>query len=105
MNVTRIATPTGSHIEPPLDQSWDNLTKLHWQAAVVMEDTGHAVDIEVDEADYSTRILGIWVRNRGYYDIVSGTGESGPHDFRSAWTYLNGLRAGINAMRLEAPRG
>jgi hypothetical protein len=97
MKVARIETENGSHIEPPLDQTWDNLTKLRWHAAVVMEDTGYLVDIEIEESDYSTRTLGVWVRNRGYYDIrIAGT-VSGPHSFDGAWDYLTGVSAGIIA--------
>lgn len=33
--VRRVFTQGGSHIEPPFDENWDNLTKLRWQAAVM----------------------------------------------------------------------
>lgn len=93
MIVTRVDEASGSHIEPPLDQAWDNLTKLTWKAAVVTLDTG--LGINVKEANYSTN----GVRNNGFYNTIVGHSSMGPLDFRSTWDYLNGVSTGATQAR------
>lgn len=91
MNVTRIKTPTGSHIEPPLDQDWDDHTKLTWHAAVISHDTG--IRIAVHPGMYTVDDQ----PKPGYYNLVVGSSSSGPHTFHSAWAYLNGVCAGARS--------
>ncbi|MFF3998538.1 hypothetical protein ACFYX8_35180 [Streptomyces cyaneofuscatus] len=88
MIVTRVHETGGSHIEPPLDQAWDDLTKLTWKAAVVTLDTG--LDIAATEAEYFSN----GVRQQGFYNIAVGSSSTGPLDFRSTWDYLNGVSTG-----------
>jgi ABC-type Fe3+ transport system substrate-binding protein len=85
--VTRVHDANGSHIEPPLDQAWDDLTKLTWHAAVVTHETGLAIRVDQFE--------------RGSYGLaIGGTGLS-ERDFHSAWDYLNGVSTGATeAQRL-----
>lgn len=40
MPVRRVEHAGGSHIEPPLDESWTDFHKLVWLAGVVEEDSG-----------------------------------------------------------------
>ncbi|MFH9579118.1 hypothetical protein ACH4MO_14105 [Streptomyces globisporus] len=88
MIVTRVHKAHSGHIEPPLNQAWDQLTKLTWKAAVVTLDTG--LDITVTEAEYYTN----GVRNQGFYNVVVGHSSTGPLNFRSTWDYLNGVSTG-----------
>ncbi|MCX4605493.1 hypothetical protein OG402_34050 [Streptomyces anulatus] len=88
MIVTQVHEASGSHIEPPLDQAWDELTKLTWKAAVVTLDTG--LDVAITEAHYFTN----GVRNQGFYNAVVGHSSIGPLNFRSTWDYLSGVSTG-----------
>jgi hypothetical protein len=83
--VTRVQDATGSHIEPPLDQAWDDLTKLTWHAAVVTRETGLAIRIDQFE--------------RGSYGLVIGCTGLSERDFHSAWDYLNGVSTGATEAR------
>jgi len=88
MIVTRVHEAGGSHIEPPLDQAWDELTRLTRKAAAVTLDTG--LDIAVTEAKYFSN----GVRQQGFYNTVVGSSSTGPCSFRSTWDYLNGVSIG-----------
>ena len=73
---------------PPLEQSWDDLTKLHWKAAVANLDTG--LNVRILEGGY-------WideVKQDGYYSIQVGNSSSGPHSYRDAWKFINGVVIG-----------
>ncbi|WP_097982796.1 hypothetical protein [Streptomyces sp. f150] len=93
MIVTRVDEAGGSHIEPPLDQAWADLTKLAWKVAVVTLDT--RLDIAVTEAKYFSN----GARQQGFYNIVVGFSITGPLDFRSTWDYLNGVSTGATQAR------
>jgi len=95
VTVQRVTTEWGSRIEPPLDQSWSDLEKLRWHAAVVGVDAG-VVAPRVDVCDYSSRRFGIWFPNRGYYTVQG----CGPLRYAEAWDYLNGMLAGAKLVRL-----
>jgi hypothetical protein len=98
MIVERIETEHGSHIEPPLDQSWSDLEKLEWQAACVTAETG-IEHIQVTRSDYRTS----GILQRGYYCVQVGYGHSiAPLNFYQAWSYLNGVARGTQ-VRDEAP--
>ncbi|MFC8278454.1 hypothetical protein ACFUJR_39305, partial [Streptomyces sp. NPDC057271] len=85
MNVTRVHTQRGSHIEPPLDPNWDNLTKLRWHAAVVAHETGLTVEVEPqpEASDYSVTIV--------------GSSSAAAYTYREAWVYLSGIGVGHGA--------
>jgi hypothetical protein len=91
--VRRVHVDNGSsHIEPPLNDLWDDLAKLQWHAAVVSHDTG--LHIEVTSSDSRERVDGEWRRIPGMYCIQVGPGSAAPFAFRDAWTYLNGVSCG-----------
>lgn len=94
MNVTRVQDEHGSHIEPPLEDSWSNLEKLEWQAAVVSADSG-IEHIRVSKSHYTIGGL----LQRGYYCVEVGTSSVAPLDYRRAWSYLNGVSQGAKAVR------
>lgn len=89
-HVERVHGPGGgSHIEPPLDQTWTDAAKLAWHAAIVNADTG----------------LTIRISTGGYRFNISTPGAgTGPLDFHSAWTYLNGIDHGVRAARAGRTR-
>ncbi len=93
MIVKRVKTPMGSRIEPALDQSWYQLDRLRWWAAVATIDGG--VHIEVEVSDY--RVAGI--RQFGYYNVRVGDSVSGPMSYSTAQTYITGASAGAEAVR------
>ncbi|MGW0780334.1 hypothetical protein [Streptomyces sp. NPDC002913] len=97
MIVTRVHEVSGSHIQPPLDQAWDELTRLAWKAAVVALDTG--LDTAVTEAEYVTN----GVPQQGFYTIVIGSSSTGPCNFRSTWDYLNGVCTGATQATRRRP--
>ena len=91
MSVERIHTERGSHIEPPLEQDWDNLTKLRWRLAVVLHDAGLPDDaMRVEPADY--RINGV---PQEAYGVIGAGGISGAIGYHSTWTFLNGVSYGL----------
>lgn len=78
----------GSHIEPPLDQSWSELEKLQWRAAVVALDSG--VEVSVHSAVF-------WIGDRkqeGTFDIRYGRGVESVGYLDTAWSFLNGVELG-----------
>lgn len=84
MIVSRVHTDGGSHIEPPLNQAWDDYTKLQWHAAVVAHDTGLTIRIHKQF-------------RRGQYGVqIVGYSGAGSFDFRSAWVYISGVDAGAH---------
>lgn len=90
-DLVRVETSGGSHIEPPLKSWWLPLKRLQWLAAVVELDSG--VHVRVEPAKY-------WVSGIpqvGYYDIRLKGSSSGPHDYRGAWSTLNGIEMGAQA--------
>lgn len=92
MNVTRVNTGRGSHIEPPLNPDWPDLTKLEWKAAVVEMDTG--LRARVREGGHDELVGGAWKPIPNSYQLRIGTGSIGPLAFRSAWDVLTGAETG-----------
>lgn len=94
--VTRIAHEGGgSHVEPPLDQAWDELTKLRWHAEVVAVDTGKRCEVRGAKYRIDDRLqVGFF---NVHYRGKCGVAVQGPMDFRSAWDWLNGFAAGAKA--------
>lgn len=86
MLVTRVHTDSGSHIEPPLDQAWDEPTKLTWHAASVTHDTG--INITIHDAE------------QGFYNLAVGSSSISPLDYRSAWDFLIGVHTGAEQVNL-----
>lgn len=96
IDVTRIHSDAGSHIELPLDESWDERTKLEWQAAVVAHDTGLRVRIA------NGTMTGPGVRGE-HYSIQVGT-SSMVMNYRDAWLYLVGVSVGVGASQALGDR-
>ncbi|MBN7381639.1 hypothetical protein IUT00_10475 [Mycobacteroides abscessus subsp. massiliense] len=97
MKVTMAPSGDGGSVPvPELNQSWSDLEKLQWLAALVSGETG--LTLTVGKARY-------WsggIPQRGYYSIGMRYGltssSCGPYDFGSAWVYLNGIQAGATAV-------
>lgn len=86
MDVVRIETEHGNHIEPPHDPEWDLLTSLRWKAAVVALDCpGLKIEVHPCGRDFSL--------------VVGESSTSYRHG--DAWLYLNGVATGWR----EARRG
>ena len=98
MTVARIRDDRGSHIAPPLEQSWSDLEKLRWQAGVVLVDSGVRVRIS-DDARASSNGVDIPVLG-----ILIGR-SSTSRTFRAAWDYLNGVSAGACEAIRQADNG
>lgn len=97
ITVRRVQTEEGSHIEPPLDGTWDDLTTLRWQAAVVRTDTGLNVDVE--PAKYSRKVGETWVPIPDLYNIRYQHGCMGAYSFAEAWALLTGVDLGSRLAR------
>jgi hypothetical protein len=82
----------GSAVEPPLDPSWDDRTKLAWHAAVTSCDTGHSVRVEVLPG-----------RFRDSYRLSYGgdavVGQVSPLSFIEAWSVVSGIAIGVDLSR------
>jgi hypothetical protein len=89
--VRRVHTEQGSHIEPPLDNVWSPLEKLHWVAAVVNHDHGFALSVSLQgDSDHDV------------YQITGPRAAYGGGDFDWAWDTLSGISIGV---RLAEQRG
>jgi ABC-type Fe3+ transport system substrate-binding protein len=88
--ITRVQDATGSHIEPPLDATWTDLTKLQWQAAVVAHDTGLTVQVRDRARLNGGRPID------GWYGISVGSNSGSAYDFHEAWTFLTGVAVGAS---------
>jgi hypothetical protein len=97
--VQRVRTDHGSHIEPPLDQTWDKLTKLRWHLAVTLHDGGLPPDaVQIVEGDF--RINGRRVES---YDLMAPGWTASAGDFHDAWSRINGIADGLRLARRAAP--
>lgn len=87
MTVRRIHTANGSHIEPPLDESWTPQQKLEWQAAVVAHDTGLRIEVRPGRIEFDGVSLP---------DVFSVNVDSSSTvlSYAAAWTYLWGVDMG-----------
>lgn len=94
MKVERIYTENGSHIDPPSEDGWDDLTKLQWQAAVVTADTD--VVVSVKPTQQKTWRWGAFRANPSMYDVLIPGHHLGMFTFMETWAYLLGLQNGID---------
>lgn len=95
MNVRRVQDDRGSHIEPPINEEWDDLTTLRWLAGVVHADTG--LDIRVN----SGGLIVDGVPQDDCFNIVLGSSSASAFAFDSAWTYISGVSAGHRATHCQ----
>lgn len=89
MNIVRIHTDHGSHIEPPLEQSWTRLAKLRWHAAVASHDSGLEIVVNPTKKLMPQTFM---------VTIVGHTGHS-DRPYADAWTLINGIASGAQAMK------
>lgn len=102
MTVTRVRTDHGSHIDPPFDHTWDDLTKLCWHAGVTAADTGLQVSVSPAYSRYKPNRWSPWITEHGVYNVNIGYSTCGPMNYDRAWAYLNGVSAGAEAVRRSA---
>lgn len=92
MKVERIEDEHGSHIEPPLDNSWPDVDRLRWKAAVVELDTGIPTLVVRDSL------------NPGRYSI--NVGHAGTNlTFNEAWVFFMGVDMGARQLWEERAVG
>jgi hypothetical protein len=95
MDVRRIQDPHGSHVEPELDSDWNDETKLRWHAGVTAVDAG--LDIKLYRG-------GLWRNGKpvpNVWAVSVGRHSYSAMDYRSLWTFLNGVITGAQASRQE----
>lgn len=102
MVVERVATEHGSHIEPPFDESWDDLQKLQWSAAVTCVDGGFAPGHVRVFAGGLLRRRGF--RRRavpvpGWYSINVGSLSMAAYRYDEAYDVLHGIAVGAPKAR------
>ena len=93
MNVTRVHTQDGSHVEPGYRWYWSDAKKLDWHASITAADTGLTITIE-SRADHG----------RQRYAAGVGHGRdrwitSGDYTFDQMWDWLNGVSVGVRAAK------
>ncbi len=93
VEVRRVQDSQFTNVEPEFDGSWPKLTKLEWLCAVMELNCG----IRPRVGPAHLHING--VLQPDYFSIAVGTGSAGAFDFHQAWTYLNGIEAGVRAAR------
>lgn len=103
-DVARVHTANGSYVEPPLQQEWDQATKLAWHASVVAYDTG--LDITVATGGMRRKNRRRWWRPRPRWRDVPNVysiridGSTLMHvTYAAAWDYLNGISVGARRGR------
>lgn len=95
----RVQDERGSHVEPPLDHDWDDLTKLRWHLAVVLHDN------DLPPNELHVRPAKYWINGEpqdGYYDLGASGWSVGALSFHAMWDVLNGVEYGIRVARRNA---
>lgn len=87
--VRRVEDDRGSHIEPPLDQSWPEAERLAWHAAVVSDEIGMPVHLWSHAGDDRADL----------YAIGVGGSSAAAYSYDRAWTLLSGIASGVRAER------
>lgn len=95
MDVKRIETEHGSHIEPAYRNSWPEGKRLAWKLGVTLID--HGLHLTAHDSNSSTKILGKWVRNPGTSWNLAATGRGwviSSGSFDETWSNLTFLGMG-----------
>ena len=100
MNVTRVLTERGSHVEPSLDEDWPAWKRLEWLASVVAADTG--LPVRISEARFSTKRFGKWRVDPDMFSVNYGHGSICAYPYAEAWALLTGLGLGASLRDQEA---
>jgi hypothetical protein len=90
--VARVEDDSGTHIEPPLDQSWSEIQKLQWAAAVAELDSGLRLRV-VQSGDWSFP-----------FGIQHSVWQS-PHyalSYGDAWNAINLLMYGAQSYKRQS---
>ena len=95
MTVVMVPDKHGAHPEPPLDDRWDDLTKLRWNAALIEHQTG--IRVVVSTGGHQTLRHGAWVDEPGRYSLQVGGSSISSFDFRGAWDVMIGVELGAQA--------
>lgn len=104
MKVVRIHTRNGSHIEPSLDESWTDLTKLSWLAAVINLDIAPwriVVRSGYGYSKWKPRGADHWIATDAQYNVgVPGAGFGmSPMTYDGAWGWMHAFEDGIRTER------
>ena len=91
-----VRTHNGHTPEPSLEQSWPDLIKLKWRAALVRNTTGTNVTVHLQPQGHPGDYYQITLRTSGWFSATI-------HTYRNAWTYLNGIEAGAEAAQWSQP--
>lgn len=86
-NAHMIHSDRGSKPEPPLDQSWPDLIKLKWHAALTRSETGINVTVHLQPQEHPGDYYQITLSGPGWFTATV-------HTYRNAWIYLNGIGDG-----------
>lgn len=90
------------HVQPPLDQKWDALSKLRWKVGVLLIDTG--IRIEITTNCYSERdLLGRQRFRKDLFGITIGSSSHVAFTLDEGWNFINGIEAGFRASREAVP--
>lgn len=93
VEVRRVEDGQFTNVEPEFDGTWPKLTKLEWQCAVVELDCGIRPRV-------SAALLHVnGIPQPDHFCIAVGGSSISPLSFLDAWTYLNGVAAGVMAAR------
>jgi hypothetical protein len=95
MHVVRVQDDTGTHIEPALDQTWDEVTKLRWHAAVVAHDTGLRIELHPHLGEDGHYQYGV---NIGEID-GGGLSSFNVGAYLDAWYALTHISIGAESVR------
>lgn len=102
MRITRVRDANGSHIEPELDESWDEIRKLQWNAAVVSHDTGLTITVHPCEDLPGPTLYGLGIGD----PYKGGMTCFAARSYANAWTFLTAVGAGVEALlRLQQHEG
>ena len=93
VEVRRVEDGQFTNVEPEFDGTWPKLTKLEWRCAVVELDCG----IRPRVGPAHLHIGG--VLQPDHFCIAVGGSSISSLSFLDAWTYLNGIEAGVRAAR------
>jgi hypothetical protein len=94
---------TGHKVNPPYDDSWDEITKLRWFAALI----GHRTGVQVRVAQKVTHHPSAEINEGHSWDEINYLVSTQHMESREAapynvtWSWLSGLEAGIYEGRIS----
>lgn len=91
MEVVRVKTERGSHIEPALDESWTELDKLRWNAGVLKADTGVVIRI----AEHANGNFSVSYKTPENQKDRTVSGGSAASDYDTIYRKISDMHFGI----------